>query len=146
MIDFDWDSLGRFAPEKLVEPRIVLHHASQLAAAAGASLLPPRPDDSHPNLAWESSAEALAGHPIEVAGFVRAALRPRSLSLLVLDGPGQVLETVDLPRLTVASALQQLGSAIERAAGHSIAHALSLPAYELPHHAVATGKIGRAHV
>jgi hypothetical protein len=136
--DFDWSSLGRVAPDALVEPRLVLHHAGQLAAAAGASLIPPRPDDSHPNLGWEPDARALAGRSIEAAGCVRAALRPQDLTLLVLDGDGSALESIALPGHTLGNALRELHSAIERAGGHDIETTLALPGYELPHHPVTT--------
>ncbi len=139
MTDFDWNSLGQLAPDGLAEPRLVLHHASQLAAAAGASLLPPRPDDSHPNLGWEPGAEALVGHPIEAAGSVRVAIRPRDLSLLLLDAAGNVLETVALPGRTPAESLRELQIAIGLAAGRTITTPLTCPDYELPHHAVADG-------
>jgi len=139
LIDFDWSSLGRVAPKRLMEPRLLLHHAGQLAAAPGASLLPPSPDDSHPNLGWDEERQALAGRPIESAGSVRAALRPRDLSLLVLDGAGKILEAIALPGRTLTDALQDLQSAIERAGEGSIEAALALPGYELPHHPVVDG-------
>ena len=47
-----WRPVGTISPDALVDARLQLHHAAQLVAAVGATLLPPRPDDGHPNLGW----------------------------------------------------------------------------------------------
>jgi hypothetical protein len=79
-----WRPLGAVAPRALVEPRLLLHHAAQLATATGRLLVPPRPDDGHTALEWIEASQALAGERIEGREPWRAALRLADLTLLVL--------------------------------------------------------------
>ena len=41
-----WRTLGAVSPEDLVGMRVEFHHAVQLLASFGQTLLDPRPDDS----------------------------------------------------------------------------------------------------
>src|SRR3954471_17440023 len=63
-------------PKDLVETRLVLHHAVQLVAAAGQSLLPARPDDSQQSLSL--SSRVWLGKSI---GVSQVGLDPVELSL-----------------------------------------------------------------
>lgn len=67
-----------------------LHFGAQFASALGISFLPARPDDSHTNLTWLASSRLLASQPVAHAGgTIRAAIRPRDLTLVLLDDRGQ---------------------------------------------------------
>jgi hypothetical protein len=66
MSETPWESLGKQSPRGLVPARLLLHHAAQLAAAVGRSLVPARPDDGHTSLEWTPSPRGLASQ--EVAG------------------------------------------------------------------------------
>ena len=81
-----WRPLGAVAPSALVDARVALHHAAQVANAAAISLLPPQPDDSHTAFAWEAAPDALVAQP--VARGLRFALRVADLHLLALAEDG----------------------------------------------------------
>ena len=55
----------------------------QLVAAAGWTLAPPRPDDSHGSLEWLATERALVGLPVGGTGTVPAWLRLADLTLLL---------------------------------------------------------------
>src|SRR5262245_30204578 len=62
-----WDALGSAdgrAPSSLASTRDTLHWAAQIGSAAGATLLPERPDSSHAALSWAPKHRALAGEPL----------------------------------------------------------------------------------
>jgi hypothetical protein len=84
----EWEPVGGVSPRALVESRLVLHHAAQLVAAVGRSLVPPRPDDGHTSLEWLGEEQALGGEPVPGPRSWRAALRADELVLAVLDDTG----------------------------------------------------------
>ena len=108
-------TLGAVQPTALTDARLQLHHAAQLVAAVGATLLPPRPDDSHPNLGWSEPLSALVGHAVEAGGAVRAALRPADLTLLLADDADAVLDANPLRGQTLDAGLAWLAEALTRA-------------------------------
>ena len=55
---YSWLPLGRIAPTDLTKPRLQLHRAVQVLAAAADHLLPTAPDHSHASVSW-SAAERL---------------------------------------------------------------------------------------
>jgi len=116
----------------------MLHHAGQLAAAPGRSLLEARADDSQTALEWSAELQALVGVTIPGREPWCAALRPADLTLLVLT-PGQegasALLLAGRPLDEAFSWLQD--RAAERGAEVS---RLSLERpYEIPGHAVGDG-------
>lgn len=133
-----WETLGSIDPADMVEARVVLHHALQLAAAPGATLLEPRPDDGHPNLGWHEAARALVGRALPPQGGVRAALRPETLELLVLVG-GRTDARLPLEEHGRDEALRWLAEALRRRGARLPAGGLALPGYEIPDHDVAHG-------
>jgi hypothetical protein len=134
-----WETLGRLAPDELVDARLQLHHVAQLVASVGKSLLEPRPDDSHPNLGWLPAERALAGHRVPGARPFQAALRPADLQLLLLDADGKPAEAFSLPGETLDSASGWLARAIEARFERELASDLEPTGYELPPHPVADG-------
>jgi hypothetical protein len=112
--------------QALAEARLAAHWAAQLAAAAGASLLPRAADDSHTSLQWHDGA--LVGAPV---GARRAGLRIWDLTLLVLSGDH------------VADSLPLVGRSFEQGLGwlaQKLDGALARPAHELPAHPVGDGE------
>lgn len=79
-----WETLGRVSPSRLAEARLLLHHAAQLVASVGRSLVPPRPDDGHTSLAWDGGLRALVGPEVAGERAWRAGLVLEGLSLVVL--------------------------------------------------------------
>jgi hypothetical protein len=134
-----WERLGAPAPRSLVDARLQLHHAAQLVAAVGKSLIEPRPDDSHPSFAWDAAARVLAGHGVSGARPFRAALRPAELQLLLLDGEGKAADSLGLAGRTLEEGYAWLRRVIEVRFDRPLASGLTRAGYELPPHPVARG-------
>jgi hypothetical protein len=73
----------------LVDARLQLHHAAQLATALGISYLPKKADDSHTNLAWIDALSALVSNAVATSDAIRVGVSatPFGLVILVNDGP-----------------------------------------------------------
>jgi len=84
-----WRPLRPEAAGSLVDTRLQLHHAVQLATALGISYLPKQADDSHTNLMWVDSLSALVSNAVPGRDEIRigVSLAPFALVLLVNDGP-----------------------------------------------------------
>jgi hypothetical protein len=132
-----WARLGRVAPGDLAPARVEIHHAAQIASAVGATLLPRREDDSHTNLEWIPEQEAFGGNPVAGARLLRGALRPRDLTLMLLDGGGQPVGELALSGRTLDDGYAWMAEAIGAAGGPG--SPLGRPAYDLPGHPVARG-------
>jgi hypothetical protein len=82
-----WETLGQVSPSQLLQARLLLHHAAQLVASVGRSLVPPRPDDGHTSLGWDGDLRAFVGQEVAGERAWRAGFVPERLSLVVLvDG------------------------------------------------------------
>ncbi len=134
-----WETLGSCAPADLGQARLQLHHAAQIVAAVGGTLLEPRPDDSHPNLGWLTDIGALAGHSIPGDRPFRAALQLAELRLLLLGADGDVMTSLVLSGETCAAGAAWLAREIEARFGLQLEEGLKLPGYDLPRHAVQEG-------
>ncbi|MBZ0266855.1 hypothetical protein K8I85_01750 [bacterium] len=133
------EHLGAVAPTELVEARIALHWAAQLAAVVGNHLVPARPDDSHSNLEWLADHGALAGEWTPSGVRLRSALRVSDLTQLVLDESGTELDSFALRDHTLAQGLDRMNGAVARALGRAGASPLALREYDgMPSHAVAS--------
>jgi hypothetical protein len=135
----DWEPLGGAPALALTETRLVLHHAVQLVAAVGRSLVPAAPDDGHTSLEWDRSSESVVGQ--EVLGTLRwrAALRPRDLSLAVLADDGEIARLV-LAGRTKSEALAWLGERARDLGASPDPLSLEAP-YSLPAHEVDSGAL-----
>ncbi len=133
----NWRPLGRVAPDRLPEARLQLHWAAQTVAAVGKTYLQPRPDDSHPNLGWNSDLEALAGHPTPAPHGFQAALRISDLSLMLLDERGTPLADKPLHGCSMDDAYEWLARTLRSSTGAD--KAIIPPGYDLPSHPVSQG-------
>lgn len=129
-----WQRLGAVAPTALTPAREELHWATQVLAAAGETHLPHRPDTSHTAAVWLAEHGALAGFALE--GGSRLALRFGDLSLLLLDGAGEIRAAQPLAGLRLDDAC---GWAAQALSGHGARGALRRPDYEMPPHPIAEG-------
>ena len=121
----------------LVDARLQLHHAAQLATAFGISYLPARPDDSHTNLEWIETVGALASN-VGGSPAVRIAMRPFSFAMLVLDAGANVVATYPLDGRTVDDAAGWIRRQLADRGLDSARYTLKRH-YEIPSHAVDTG-------
>jgi hypothetical protein len=116
---------------------LLLHHAVQLVAAVGRSLVPARADDGHTSLVWHSRRRAIEGEQVLGPRRWWAALHPDDLSLGVLV-EGKEVGLVALAGRTKSEAFTWLVDQA-RAQGAPV-EKLKLDApYTIPAHAVGTG-------
>jgi hypothetical protein len=134
-----WEQIGMVSPDALVSGRLELHHAAQLAAGVGASLLDPRPDDSQPNLGWRDRSRGWVGHAIPARRSFAAVLRPDDLTLLLEDDAGATLAELDLVGRTLAEGREWLGEQTRALGAIPRDGAIHLPGYDLPAHPVGSG-------
>jgi Family of unknown function (DUF5996) len=135
-----WKSLGSVDARHLVNARLQLHWAAQVAAAVGKQLLPPEPDFSHQSFTWVERAGALAqGRVTGVARPFRAALCPASLTLALLTGEDATYVELPLSGHTLEEAYAWMTAEVEKLLGKPFDDPLERPG-ELPPHPVGTGR------
>ncbi len=122
----------------LHDARLQLHHAAQLATAAGISYLPPAPDDSHTNLEWIPAVSALASHVVPAPSAFRVAVRPRDLAVLLLDADSRELAMTPLHGLRLEQAADWIRKRVDRFGAEGKRFTLKRH-YEIPSHAVEHG-------
>lgn len=134
----DWKALGATHTAKLAEARLQLHYASQVVAAAAIALLPPQPDDSHPNLAWDDARGALVGRALGDAAW-RLSLGFASFEVRLLDAHGAPLGAVPLDGIDLRGLFDSVGKLLEAHGVVAEANALEPTPYALPPHRIADG-------
>jgi hypothetical protein len=134
-----WRRVGAVDPAALVDARLQLHHALQIAVSAPISYLAPRPDDSHTNLEWLPALEALGTHWLLDGKRLHFALRPATLELLAVDDGG-VTSQYALHGRTVSDAVGWLRESLA-SAGYDAARLTTTKHYDIPAHAVAAGRV-----
>jgi hypothetical protein len=132
-----WEPLGSVPARQLTEARRLLHHAAQLVAAVGRSLVPARPDDGHTSLDWHRPSSSFAGRDAPGSRPWRASLRPADLSLAVL-AEGEEVGRLALAGRTRREAFAWLADRA-RALGAPDERLGLDPPYALPPHAVLSG-------
>ncbi len=133
-----WQDVDPSVARALVDARLQLHHAAQLATAIGISYLPKQPDDSHTNLEWLPELGALASRIVPTATPFRLAVRPSPLALLLVDSTGDVVATCALHRRTIEDASQWLRATLPNV--HADPNAFTLARhYSIPHHPLDDG-------
>jgi hypothetical protein len=136
-MDTPWKQLSFKDTHKLNQAIAYIHHAAQLAAAVGNSLLPKADDDSQSNLEWLPGLNALAGQLVE--GSFRAALRYLPFELLVLDDQNRIREGESIPGRTKEELFIWLQRAVTRVGGKG-KEIKPIEHYEIPDHPVEQGE------
>jgi hypothetical protein len=132
-----WRQVDPRAATELIDARLQLHHAAQLAAAIGISYLPRQADDSHTNLEWIHTVDALASRPAKgSSATIRLAVRPNLFSLLLLDDANEPLATFRLNGRTLSGATRWVRARLAEHGLDPAAYTLDKH-YTIPHHAVA---------
>jgi hypothetical protein len=127
MNDRSWMSLRPDRARSLVDTRLQVHHAAQLASAFGISYAEPATDDSHTNLEWMDGA--LVSRPLL---DIRIALR---VSSLTLDVAGR---SFSLPGRTTLTVTEWLRETLSTGGFDGARYSLERH-FELPAHPVADG-------
>jgi hypothetical protein len=132
-----WREVDPAGGKDLVDARLQLHHAAQLATAFGISYLPAQPDDSHTNLEWIGSLGALASKPSGSAS-IRVAVRPNPFAILILDAKASALATYSLDGRVIGDAAQWVRSQLATHGFDGGRYTLERH-YEIPKHRVDDG-------
>ncbi|MBK8725960.1 MAG: hypothetical protein IPL96_07840 [Holophagaceae bacterium] len=132
MLTDPWQSLGSVSADALRQARLELHRAVQLAACAGQSLLPKRPDDSQMALTWKDGV--LLGEPLP--GGARVGLGLADLALEVRDARGGLSGRLPLNGRTQAEALKWVRVRLGGSGVDTSALSAAMP-YDLPGHLAA---------
>jgi len=106
-----WQAISPAMATALRDARLQLHHAAQLAPASGISYLRAEADDSHTNLEWIASLAVLASRELPTKPAVRVAIRPRDLTVMLLEGGAQVA-SLALHSVTIERAGRWLSEAL----------------------------------
>ena len=132
----EWRPLGRIDFAQLREARMQAHYAAQWLARFGRAYIPPQPDDSHTNLGWDDAFDGFIGHPL--FDGMRLGLRIPDLSLTLLDGSGNALNTFALQGRSEADVRLWLGEQVQTVGLPGEKLDAPLP-YVLPPHPLAQG-------
>ena len=119
----------------LVDARLQFHHAAQFLAALGISYLPARPDDSHTNMEWLESIDALASNVVTGSSAIRLAVSPQPFALHLLAGDAS-RATLPLRGATIGDAVAWIRRQLGECGLHSDAFTLDRH-YTIPSHPVA---------
>jgi hypothetical protein len=136
-----WLRVGDRAPTDLVDARLQLHWAAQLASAVGTTLLAAAADDSHTNLEWLAEPAVLAGRLTADPPRCRAAVRPADLQLCLLDERGATIAEHALHGLTIGQGLVWLEHEIAAFRQGPLPEPLRRRELDLPDHAVGRGAV-----
>lgn len=132
-----WKQLVYPEPAQLAPAIAYLHHAAQVVAAVGDSLLPKAEDDSQSSLEWIPGINALAGQVVE--GNFRAALRYLPFEMLVLDDENRIREGQFIPGHTKKELMQWLQRAVTRIGGDG-SKIRPIQHFSIPGHEVGKGE------
>jgi hypothetical protein len=138
-----WAGVDPARSTSLVDARLQLHHAAQLATALGISYLEKQADDSHTNLEWLPAVQALASNRAGAAN-VRVAVRPDPLTLLVLDATNTPVASLELNGRTLDDAVDWLRTRLAEQ-GFGTAAFTTKRHYTIPPHPVAESRPFDSH-
>src|SRR6476469_5269933 len=104
VVTSSWSRVGKVPPTALVDARLQLHHAAQIAVSAAISYLAARSDDSHTALTWLPAARVLATESITVERDIRIGVRLEDLTLQVFGEDAPNVQPFSLQRRTITEA------------------------------------------
>lgn len=133
-----WRTLGAVSPENLGVMRVELHHAVQLLASFGQTLLDARPDDSHRSMVWSGPDTGFSTSALDEEPKLRVTVAPIDLTA-TLHGADGVLASRSLIGLTPDEAYAWLEGELAGALGRDGLR-LGRPEYEIPARGNATGE------
>lgn len=134
-----WRALDPTRSRDLADSRLQLHYAAQFATALGISYLPAEADDSHTNLGWDATFEALTSREVRaLSRAVQVAVRPSDLTLLLLLD-GTIGQRIPLSALSIRQTEVALREALA-SAGLDGRRLTLKRHFDLPPHPVANGE------
>jgi hypothetical protein len=135
-----WTPLDPALARTLSDARRQLHHAAQLATAAGISYLEPHKDDSHTNLGWLAPLGALTSHEIPSARNVRVGISVQALAVIILDQHGEVSVSLPLNGHTISEAGAWISEKLARLGADPKRFTLKRP-FTIPPHPLDDGAV-----
>jgi hypothetical protein len=122
---------------RLDEPRLQAHHATQWLARAARSYIPPRPDDDHTSLRWESRRDGFMTRALIDGTRLSLQIPTLTLALHSGDEPTPV-QSLPLSGRSDVQARRWLGDQFTARGLDAFALDATSP-YEIPAHAIARG-------
>jgi len=122
--------IDKTSPAAMREARVQLHHAAQIAAAAGHTLLPHLDDHSNRNLRWMRRVGCFVGPEID---GLRSGIRVGDLAWVVVKDQS-VFDSRVARGYTREQGLSWLAYTWEQAGGARVA--FEGPGYDIPDHAI----------
>ena len=138
IISSRWARVGDLPATALVDERLQLHHAAQIAVSAAISYLAARPDDGHTALSWSAALGALVTEPIASAGQLRIGVQIANLTLHAVDERGETTRSFALAGRTIADGETWLRATLVEA-GCDETRFTTRKHYTIPTHPVAGG-------
>ncbi|MEH2236051.1 MAG: hypothetical protein V7K30_07280 [Nostoc sp.] len=131
---------GKINPQELTQSRLQLHYAVQYIAITGAALVEPLPDDSHTSMVWNPVLEAFVGSTIQAVQPFQIALKPVSLTLILIDHENNTIASLPLHGKTMLEGLDWLQQEISKLGADASKIVLSnYPPDDFPDHPLAHG-------
>ncbi len=119
------------APDCLLQARVMVHNAVQIAALAALANLKPKPDYSHTSLDWDAGARVFQTKPISgLDGQIRIGVSLTPLTMRVTNDD-HVVDTLNLDTIVVADCLTWLDALLETSGLQPVSgvrHPFKLPA------------------
>jgi hypothetical protein len=133
-----WQPVRPEDSQRLSDVRQQIHHAVQLASAAGISFLTPVSGDSHTSLEWIPTLAGLFSRPIPASTVFRVGVRPVDTALLITIENDKPFAEYRLHGKTIIEAVDWIRSHIT-VLGADASHYTLQRHYEIPRHEVAIG-------
>jgi hypothetical protein len=132
-----WQVLGEASPNRLVDARLQVHWAAQVAASFAHTHIPKEPDFSHTSFEARVDSGVFRFVTLPGPAGVRASLRVGDLTLELIDSDGQFVDRLHLHGRTLDEVYAWIAAAVGGLTGdHTPFVRLD---HVLPHHPVASG-------
>jgi hypothetical protein len=131
----DWRPLEGGDLANLIDARLQAHYAVQWLARIARAYIPPKSDDGHTSLLWNSELNALMTQPLKTN--IRFGVRIPHL-VVILDDGKSTLETFSLAGCSDSDTRDWLRRSL-KTRGLNPSTLDAPPPYELPAHALANG-------
>ncbi len=133
-----WQVQTLDSPKVLSPYTLQIHHAAQLVALVGNSLLPKNSDDSQSNMEWISRKHALLGRDTLLNQTIRMGLIYHPFELHIFDHNMDSLDNLNLEGRTTKLAINWIRDHIAVLGGDTEA-VQPISHFEIPHHPLNDG-------
>ncbi len=135
-----WQLQTLDSPKVLNSYTLQVHHAAQLVAMVGHSLLPKEKDDSQSNMEWSTRRHAILGRDIELNQVIRMGLIYHPFELHLFDHNLDSLDNLNLEGRTMQLAINWIKDHIDVLGGNG-AQVKPISHFTLPKHPLDKGAV-----